>query len=258
MIVRFGMPELSWSWPKAVAKAKIEYFESCQPLGSDMVAICTCTVYIYILSKESMLLWFHGQAWPSTSQWDLRVLWRRCGTGLWPEWGRPLTSFPPNSCEYAATQRVLALAKSGDAKRGFLLLTRSGEIGIYTQHGLQSAPFAWHELPMDRWHQLRAVGRNGSTTFFCNGEQVAQIPAEPDNHWPERFGGDTDARNPQGAGFLRQISFQVQTPQSCQAMWSEGSVNWAWSEVAWPRPSPSLAQPRNATKHVQKGKSWSW
>ena len=149
------------------------------------------------------------------------MLWRPCGTSSWPEWANHSAATQGKAvlCEYGPTQRVLAFAKSGDAKRGFLLLTRSGEIGIYTQRGFQTASFPWQELRVDRWHSLRAVGSNGSTTFYCNGQQVAKIPSEPHNHWPERFCGDIDARNPQGAGLVQWIRFQVQEMSgSCQTM----------------------------------------
>lgn len=145
--------------------------------------------------------------------------WRPCGTNLWPEWNstdKQSQFAAPALCEYPATQRVLAFAKSGDAKRGFLLLTRTGEIGIYTQHGLQTVPFRWQDLSLDRWHLLRAVGNNGSTRLYCNDREIGKIPAEPDNRWPERFCGDSDARNPQGAGFIRHIRVQVKSmPQNC-------------------------------------------
>lgn len=177
-----------------------------------------------IICEGSRMVRLHARskkAWSSTSEWDLEVLWRPCGTSSWPEWANHSAATQGKAvlCEYGPTQRVLAFAKSGDAKRGFLLLTRSGEIGIYTQRGFQTASFPWQELRVDRWHSLRAVGSNGSTTFYCNGQQVAKIPSEPDNHWPERFCGDIDARNPQGAGLVQWIRFQVQENSgSCQTM----------------------------------------
>lgn len=82
---------------------------------------------------------------------------------------------------------------------------------------LHSAPFRWQDLRSDRWHWLRAVGEKGSTTFYCNGQEVATIPGNPGSRWPERFGGDIDARNPQGAGLIRKIQFQIPTSRSCKA-----------------------------------------
>ena len=45
-----------------------------------------------------------------------------CVPGLWQRRAQV--------CEYPAEQFVLAMAKSTDARHGFLLLTRSGEIGV--------------------------------------------------------------------------------------------------------------------------------
>ena len=165
--------------------------------------------------KESGHIDLH-EVWPAA--WELQVWWRPCGTSAWPEWQNHTiaTMEAEWPCQYASNQRVLAFAKSGDAKRGFLLLTRSGEIGIFTDT-LHSAPFRWQDLRSDRWHWLRAVGEKGSTTFYCNGQEVATIPGNPGSRWPERFGGDIDARNPQGAGLIRKIQFQIPTSRSCKA-----------------------------------------
>ncbi|CAJ1402538.1 unnamed protein product [Effrenium voratum] len=144
----------------------------------------------------------------SFSRWDLQVLWQPCA------WNSSTARPAPRRCRYDARQRVLAFAKSQDASHGLLLLTRNQEIGIYTpQVGLLAAAFRWQELSPD-WHWLRAIGRNDTTAFFCDGKHVATVPAGV-RQWPVRFGGDIDAKNPQGAGRLREIRFRAWNSETC-------------------------------------------
>ncbi|CAK9115894.1 unnamed protein product [Durusdinium trenchii] len=164
--------------------------------------------------------WPSLQVWPTQTRWDLQVLWQPCGTSQWPELAGKtlhLSGGGLEQCQYAETQRVLAFAKSADAKRGFLLLTRAGEIGIFSQQGLETTPFKWQSLSTDRWYLLRAVGGNGTTSFYCNGRRVGTVSGDPGNYWPERFAGDLDAKNPQGAGRIRRIRFRLQQPQNNSA-----------------------------------------
>ena len=83
---------------------------------------------------------------------------------------------------------MLAVAKSGDARHGFLLLTRSGEIGVFTpRDGLVTTPFPWRKLDPTRWHRLLAVGNRQSTAFFCDDRHIGSVSATPGRwRWPAR------------------------------------------------------------------------
>ncbi|CAE7320832.1 unnamed protein product [Symbiodinium sp. CCMP2456] len=144
-----------------------------------------------------------------------RIQKRSCTEGLWQH--------REKVCIYPPEQFILAVAKSTDARHGFLLLTRSGEIGTFTpKRGLVTTPFPWRDLDPMRWHRLLAVGSGNSTAFFCNGEHIGAVPSVPERwQWPARFGGDADARKPQGAGELRNVMFCTlrpsAAPRECRA-----------------------------------------
>ena len=110
-----------------------------------------------------------------------RIQKRSCTEGLWQHRAKV--------CIYPPEQFILAVAKSTDARHGFLLLTRSGEIGTFTpKRGLVTTPFPWRDLDPTRWHRLLAIGSGNSTAFFCNGEHIGAVPSVPERwQWPARL-----------------------------------------------------------------------
>merc|ERR1712037_285350 len=84
--------------------------------------------------------------------WILTVLWRPCTT----------LQHVLSTCKYLPEQRVLAFAKSVDGKEGLMLLTQWSEIGIFTNGSLVSAPFEWRDLDVWAFHNLTAIGENGT------------------------------------------------------------------------------------------------
>lgn len=125
---------------------------------------------------------------PVHDEWSIRVWWRP-----------PLTTH--------SSQLVFAFAKSTVGSQGLLLVTATGEIGVWDDGRFWASSFPWHSLFLDgAFHELEAIGANGSTSFFADGVYVAKVAAQPRHLKVGRIGGDVDCGKwcpPQGVGELK-------------------------------------------------------
>lgn len=113
------------------------------------------------------------------------------------------------SCRFLAplptspNKKVLALAKSSDAKTGFVLFTMWAEVAVYDKERqcLVGTECAWQNLAPAE-HHIVACAQNATTTFFMDGAVVGEVGYMPVGD-VGRINGDWEARNPQGFGKIR-------------------------------------------------------